>query len=256
MSFLGDVTKAVTEELGITKLEKGEFDQVIIPEHFFEGVPGLEDFLSPESDVIGKEGHPHTSAGPDGEMESSSVSILGIYRRMQSPGVIVLFRRKLGLFYKALLCEIIKQFSYMSKLDLEAGAQFVASHTYYHEQFHFACDVMHHLFGSKLDVLMEEALAVAWARLHIIEDRSQWNSMICRMNGVFFSLLMDYSFRYRSAGYSNWYLYSDEIIFRKALTDYVMLANLHQLTANGITLDEITYALAKSIRGKVVEKIQ
>jgi hypothetical protein len=256
MSFLGDAAKAVMEELGITKPEKGEFDGVIFPGDFFEDVPGLEGFLSPEPDVIGEDGHPRISAAHDGEMEVSSLFILGGYRRMQSPGVIVLFRRNLGLFYKALLREIVRQFRYMSKYDLEAGAQFVASHTYYHEQFHFACDVMHHLFGSKLDVFMEEALAVAWARLRITEERNQWNTPTGRMSGVFFSLLMDHSFNYRSAGYSDWSLYSDEIIFRKALTDYVLPANLHQLIANGVALDEITYALVKSIKGKVVEKIQ
>lgn len=183
-------------------------------------------------------------------------SILGIYKRMRSPGVIVLFRRNLGLFYKALLREIVKQFRYMSKFDLDAGAQLVASHTYYHEQFHFACDVMHHLFGSHLDVLMEEALAVAWARLRITEDRNQWNTSIGRMSGVFFSLLMEHSFKYRSPGYSNWSLYADEIKLRKALTDYALPANLHRLISNGVTLEEITYTLAKSIKGKVVEKIQ
>jgi hypothetical protein len=103
---------------------------------------------------------------------------------------------------------------------------------------------------------MEEALAVAWARLRITEERNQWNTPLGRMNGVFFSLLMDHSFRYRSAGYSNWSLYSDETKFKKALADYVLPVKLHQLNANGVTLDEITYALAKSIKGKVVERIQ
>lgn len=256
MSFLTDASKAIIEELGISKPEKGEFDEVIIPGDVFEDVPGLEDFLSPEPDIIGKDGHPSISAGLNGEMETSSLLMLGGYRRMESPGVIVLFRRNLGLFYKALLRKIIMQFRYISKLDLDAGAQLVASHTYYHEQFHFACDVMHHLFGSKLDVFMEEALAVAWARLRIAEERYQWNTHIGRMNGVFFSLLMYHSFDYRSAGYRDWSLYSDEIKFRKALPDYLLPANLHQLIANGVTLDEIIYALVRSIRGKVVEKIR
>ncbi|WP_295407187.1 hypothetical protein [uncultured Thiocystis sp.] len=83
--------------------------------------------------------------------------------------------------------------------------------THQHELFHFHCDVLRQLLGGQYHRLHEEALAVAWSRLKIIEQ--PWNSRIGRMNRVFYHQLLDAAFAYRSPGYRDWVLLPDATRF-------------------------------------------
>jgi hypothetical protein len=93
---------------------------------------------------------------------------------------------------------------FITKADLEKIAFLVLQKTYFHEVFHFRSDVLRHLFNGKYDPYLEEALAVAYSRLQIMEMRSNANTFIGRLGGGIFNTVMDRAYQYRSPGYRDW----------------------------------------------------
>ena len=128
--------------------------------------------------------------------------------------------------------------------------------TYHHELFHFNSDVLRQLFGSTYDALMEEALAVAWARQVIIEARGKWQTKIARMNGLFYRLLLDEAFNYQSPGYRDWPQYADPARFQSALVAYFAPPQHARLEGNGVDVGQMLFGLLGTMSGGFVEVVK
>jgi len=114
----------------------------------------------------------------------------------------------------------------------------------------------HENLNIEYDRLREEALAVAWSRLKIIEKRGVYNSKIGRMNGVFYGRLLDAAFAYQSPGYCDWPYYADDARFRPALLDYLTKpAAVARLQANGVSnLADLVFGMLGNISGGYIER--
>lgn len=232
----------------IDELPEDEDGGVILRDPCMGGLD-LEIFLSPRPDVIDE---------PDPRMIEEILeipSVLGVYVPMHSPGQVKLHRRKIRDFYWALLGRVLPSLSYFTRNDLKAALDLVIKHTYHHELFHYYGDVLRQLFGRTHDPMLEEALAVAWARRTIILERGQWNSKIGRMNGLLYGLLMREAFAYRSPGYRDWVLYADDARFKPAVLRYVGPNRGPWLQSNGIDLDYLVFSLLGAVRGGLVESV-
>jgi hypothetical protein len=233
----------------IDALPTGPYGEVIFAEKLFEGPP-LEIFLDPEPDVR-----------PEADDEnrlwrlSEEHRLLGLYIPMHSPGRVLLIGRNLRAFFWSLVGKLHSHLPYLTPFDLKGVLQVVVTKTYQHELFHFHSDVLRQMFAAPYDRFLEEALAVAWSRLQILQQRGQWNSPIGRMNGVVFNHLLPLAYAYRSPGYRDWPLYADAVRFKPALLDYLAPANHARLQANGVDLETLVFGMLGGISGGYVEAV-
>jgi hypothetical protein len=238
----------------INRLPEGEMGEVIWDDEFFVDIPEFDDFLEPPDDVI-----TNAPENPDddwwNDYRKSHPFLLGLYIPMQSPGQVILFGRNLRNFYWSLVRAIRHRVPYMTKQDLTAAWLLVQMHTHEHELFHYNINVLQEMFGGSYTPKIEEALAVAWARVKIQAERSKWNTQIGRMNGLFYSLLMQLAFAYRSYGYRDWVLYSDEVRFKPALLDYIAPNNYARLQGNGVDMERLLYGMIGQMDKGYVERV-
>lgn len=158
-------------------------------------------------------------------------------------------------FHWALVREIRHQVPYMTKLDLNAAWTLVLMKTHEHELFHYNINVLQEMFGGSYTPKIEEALAVAWARMKIQERRGVWQSSIGRMNGLLYSLLMRRAFDYRSSGYRDWVLYADEVRFKPALLGYIKPNNYSRLETNGVDMERLLFGMIGQMENGYVERV-
>lgn len=241
MGIADVLAKEIKQEIDI--LQEGEFGEVL-PEQIVPAVP-IEEYLDPEPDVL--------EGGGYGSLESGK--ILGCYVPMSSPGTVCLSRRNIRGFFWSLVNEVQGRIRYITKGDLMAGLQLVILKTYNHELFHFYCDVLRNSFGGSHNALSEEALAVAWARMKLIQESQRMQTQLGRMNAAVFKLMMLNAFRYASPGYRDWPLYSDDASFKSGIISYLPPRNHITLMNNGVDLGGMMYGLLGSISGGYVEKI-
>jgi hypothetical protein len=194
----------------------------------------IEEFMSPEADT--------PDEGPV-VTDETKISVLGRYYHMQSPGTVVLYKYNIKKFFDTLLLEVIRRAPFMTRADLAAAARLVASKTYHHELFHFDCNVLRLMFGTEQDKLKEEALAVAWSRMRIAEERKAWQSQIGRMNGVVYGVLMDLAYQFKSPGYCDWPNYADEVRFKTGVLDYINPHKADFLMSSGVPVQEILFSM-------------
>ena len=226
----------------INRLPEGEMGEVILDDSLFHEIPEVDAFLEPPEDVM---------IDAPGTLDDEGINyilkrrplLLGVYIPMSSPGQVVLFGKNLDRFYWSLVNAIRHKVPYMTKLDLHAAWSVVLMKTHEHELFHYNINVLQEMFGGSYTPTIEEALAVAWARMKIQEKRGVWQSSIGRMNGLFYSLLMRKAFDYRSPGYRDWGLYADEVRFKPALLDYIKPNNYARLQGNGVDMERLLYGM-------------
>lgn len=232
MNELDQTINAILANLD--KLPEGQYDELYNLGEHLESV-SLEEFMEPEPDTIEDDIPP--------EVLATRKSLLGCYYKMRSPGKVVLFAGNLKRFFDSLLREVLKVTPYITRSDLTAAARLVALKTWQHEQFHFDCNVLSIMFGVQQDKMKEEALAVAWSRMKIAEERKTWNGSIGRMSGVVYGVMMDKTFHYRSPGYRDWQLFADEASFKAGLLDYLQPPQKAFLIQAGVPLQELVYAM-------------
>lgn len=237
MSALDDVINKIAQD--IKTLEEGKHGEAILGKELMD-VPELEELLESDPDVSDEEKLPRLS-----EIQS----VLGVYVPMSSPGQIILYSQKIRNFFWSLVKRIHGRIPYITKSDLTAGSRLVSMKTYNHEIFHFNCDVFRMLLGSSYDVMTEEALAVAYARMKIAEERKNGQTLIGRMNGSVYSLMMDESFRYRSEGYSDWIKYADEVRFNLGLLNYIAPRKLMELQSNNVNVEDLIFSMLGKAKG-------
>lgn len=177
--------------------------------------------------------------------------LLGSYIPIQSPGVIILYHNNLKMFFWNVVLEILRQNSniWIFKNDLKYVAEAIVSKVWWHEQFHFCCDVLRFLFGGKFYSLTEEALAVAYSRQQMLKRRYDQRSNISRIHPLFFQLVFEKIYTYNSVGYSDWYLYSDPESFRRGIVKYLM-KNQDPLANQGIDLNILAEDMINSLHRK------
>ena len=195
----------------------------------------IDEFMEPEPDVLDDD--------TPIEILATRRSLLGCYYGMRSPGKVVLFTGNLKRFFDSLMLEVLKVTPYITKNDLTAAARLVAFKTWQHELFHFDCNVLRIMFGTQQDRMKEEALAVAWSRWKIAEERKVWNSQIGKMSGVVYGVLMDRAYRYRSPGYCEWPMYADEVRFKDGLLDYFKPPQFNFLVHSGVQVQDLLFSL-------------
>ena len=186
---------------------------------------------------------------------SAEEDVLGQYQPMRSPGQIILFEERLSSFYWGLVGQISRNNYFMEESDLEKMAHMVVLKTYTHEQFHHFADVARHLFGSQYDHHLEEALAVAWSRKKLIEQRRIWQSKEARLAAPLYNELMVNMYHYRSSGYRDWVLYQSEDEFLIAISDYLGGSGKKFLEKSGISMGQILLRILDEVKDKgVVER--
>jgi hypothetical protein len=238
MKIIDDIAKRIIKE-EIEPLDVDEMGQVIIDPESIDA-PDLDDFFNPDPDVIDEE----YSGFSWPVSQPPQPFLLGIYYPMSSPGHVVLFTRNIQLFYRSLLREVLRRVPSISKPDMETAVRLVVLKTYYHECFHFDCDLLRRLFGKgQRDRLMEEALAVAWSRMQVAKDRSQWNTGIGRMNALVYNLFVRLAYQYRSAGYCDWPLYADDVRFKAGLRDFFDPPNANFLESSGVPVGDVLFEM-------------
>ena len=249
MSAADTIINEINKE--INALPTGPYGEVIFDDSFFADLPEPEYFLSPGPDVL--EGH----EGLDDDPILRDRRLLGVYIPMHSPGRVMLFRHRLRQFYWSLVQRLRHGLPYLSPLDLQGALDLVIRKTHEHELFHFHCDVLRQLFGGQYRRDPEEALAVAWSRLTILQQRGQWNARIGRMNGVLYTRLLDAAFAYRSPGYCDWPRFADDARFRPALLDHIAgTPAVARLQANGVSnLPNLLFDLLGRVSGGYVETV-
>lgn len=215
-------------------LPEGEFGELYNLEQHLEPV-SIEEFMEPEPDIVNNDVPP--------EVLATKRSILGCYYGMRSPGKVVLFTVNHKRFFDGLMREVLQVTPYVTKNDLTAAARLVVLKTWQHELFHFDCNVLRIMFDLQQDSMKEEALAVAWSRIKIAEERKTWNTPFGRMSGVVYGVLMDKAFQYRSPGYRDWHLFGDEASFKAGLLDYLQPPQKVFLAQSGVPLQELIYAM-------------
>ncbi len=149
----------------------------------------LEEFLNQPVDVLP-------------EWQPGHQILLGSYTPMHSPGIVALYEHNMRNFFWRAANEVLSanRNIFITVSNLKHSAELVVYKVWWHELFHFCCDVFRQLFGSKYDSMTEEALAVAYSRLKMLELRASGKSKISRIQPLFFSEILQRIYSYTSPG--------------------------------------------------------
>lgn len=183
---------------------------------------------------------------------AAETDVLGKYEHMQSPGKIVLRIDTLAHFFWGLASRINRCGYYMEQTDLQKMAHMVVLKTYTHEQFHHFADVARYLFGGVHDRYLEEALAVAWSRKKLEDQRNAWSSKEARLSSPIYSNLLIQMYKYTSHGYRDWVLYQSDPEFLTAVAKYLGGANKDFLEKSGIGVGQVLLTVLEEVKNKGV----
>ena len=168
-------------------------------------------------------------------MMPQSISVLGTYHDMVSPGVITgrmaslgvtkpgvitLYRSNIQSYWRSLLKTAQREFPFISQKEARRVLKWVVYSTYQHERFHYACDFYRRLFGSSVDRWHEEALAVA-AEWHWLKSQNRWNTFFMIMHPELRRIIMQETFQHTSQGYRDWRNYANLNDFYQAMGNYL-----------------------------------
>ena len=229
--------------------ELGGIYAALLEDHLF----GLDISDSPEV---------YLDQPPDTHPEEAieHANLLGSYTPMKSPGRLILYQNNLHDFFWCLVKDTLfkNPALWVSRSDLKYTADMIIRKTWWHEQFHFCCDVFRHLFSTRFNSMTEEALAVAYSRHKILENRNSGRSTTSSIHPLFLGLIMDKAFAFTSLGYRDWPKYIDQAVFDQRLTEYAMNKNI-VLEYNGVDLPALLKGMRNSLLAKedvgYVEKI-
>ena len=153
-----------------------------------------------------------------------SLSLLGTYQWMASPGFITLYRGNIEAYWKSLITHTQRQFPFITTKDAERVLQLLVYSVYQHERFHYVCDFCRRLFGGPFDRLHEEALAVAW-EWQWLRSQDRWNSFYGLMHPTLRRIVVQAMFDHRSPGYRDWRQFADQTVFHDAVAAYLYPAS-------------------------------
>ncbi len=250
MGALDEVMRLVRQDLDRLALDE-RTGAVNLDPRLLEA-PDLEILLNRPSDLLPPGQDPGNSIIQSG-IDDEGRMVLGIYEPMQSPGIVTLFGRNICTFVRSLLLALARRpyGTFITRPDVERVGLLIAKSVFHHEVFHFHCNVYRELFNGTINIDAEEALATAYERLKLEEERRSANSQLGRMNAVIFNEIMDLAYRLRSAGYRDWVLYADEARFKAGLLSYIKPPNTQRLSSNGVGIGEMLFEMTGRIGGYV-----
>ena len=182
--------------------------------------------------------------------------VLGTYTPMASPGIITLHWQRIGSLFWHTILEVQRAGLPVEQRDLNLLAPLTVNKTYHHERFHFFCDVARQLFGTQVENLREEALAVAWSHDVIMANRLQWNSSAGRLGQGLFRAFMQRIFHYTALGYCGWHAFESRYNLEQGIADYLVLPQtLHDLTRCGIDAAPLVLGMQACLKGGVIEQL-
>ncbi len=153
-----------------------------------------------------------------------TLSLLGSYQWMASPGIITLYRGNIEAYWKSLIRHAQGQFPFVTTKDAERVLQLLVCSVYQHERFHYVCDFCRRLFGGSFDRWHEEALAVAW-EWQWLRSQDRWNSFSGLMHPTLRRIVVQAMFDHRSPGYRDWRQFANQTTFHDAVTAYLYPAS-------------------------------
>lgn len=245
-------------EKDLSKMMKSEVDDLLCEPSGKVELRQVEDFISR-----------HGLAGPldpfldqpidtfPEEPGAGLFNVLGTYSHMHSPGRIALWKDNIRKYFWRICTTILNNYPsiWITRNDLKNSVDVIVFKVWWHEQFHFCCDVFRQLFQSQFNPHIEEALAVAYSRSQVLKARQSSRSTIARIHPQFFQNFMKIAYSYQSLGYRDWHLYSDPVRFGQGLEAYAMNTG-NVLASNGVDvprmlMDIIASLLAKQNSGYV-----
>lgn len=239
-------------EKALSKLMKSELDELFCEPSGKVELREVEDFVSR-----------HGLAGPldpfldqpidtfPEEPGEGLFNVLGTYSHMHSPGRIELWKDNIRKCFWRICTTILNNYPsiWITRNDLKNSVDVIVLQVWWHEQFHFCCDVFRQLFQSRFNPLIEEALAVAYSRSQVLKARQSSRTTIARIHPQFFQIFMDMAYAFRSPGYSDWHLYSDPVRFGQGLVPYAM-NNGKVLASNGVDVPKMLMDIIASLLAK------
>ena len=249
----------------IKRLSEGKQGEVIFDDEFFGEIIELDPFLDAQPDVvidIPEDADDEWWMTWKNKCPPKYRFLLGMYIPMRPPrpgntglGQVILFGENLQWFFKTLLREIQSVIPHITKSDLIAAWEVVRRKTHEHELFHYNINVFQNMHGGSYTPIIEEALAVAWARMQIQKQRLVSSTPIGKMNGPFFNLLMQLAFNYQSSGYRDWGKYADDIRFKPAHLGYISPGNYRELQSNRVDVENMLYGMIGQMEKGYVENV-
>lgn len=205
-------------------------DDGLLPTGIFDDAPDLDVFhdRAPDSNEL----FPETP---------ESLSLLGTYQWMASPGIITLYRGNINAYWKSLIRHAQRQFPFITLKDAERIVQLLVYTVYQHERFHYVCDFCRRLFGGSFDRWHEEALAVAW-EWQWLKSQDRWNSFYGLMHPTLRRIVVQDMFDHRAPGYRDWRQFANQNNFYDAVTAYLYPASIQ--TFNGTSFNFGAWAVA------------
>lgn len=197
----------------------------------------IEAYMLPATDIL----------EPNQEKPNGYSVYLGTYTAMSSPGIVTLCLDNLKDFFHSLVKRSLHKGHNISTQELKSIAKLVVYKTYWHEIFHFDCNVLRCLFGGYISRNIEEALAVARSRMRVVweKDYKFWE-----INTPLFEFILYEAYQYKSPGYKDWVKYADIINFKEGLLGYINPPKSSLLRSNGVQIQEYIYSLLTPNNGK------
>ncbi len=199
----------------------------------------IDIFRNPDSDIMEHSDKLYSD-------QDIPLTLLGSYSPMRSPGIITLYKDNLKQFFHTLVMEILKNGYSINKYEIKAIAKLIVYKTYYHEIFHFDCDVLRCLFGGHIQSNIEEALAVSRSRMRIIAEK--YNKFF-GLNSNIFDFILKEAYQYTSKGYRDWINYADLNKFKHGLLDYINPSKSVTLINNGVRVKDNIYSILTKNNG-------
>ncbi|AUB81382.1 hypothetical protein [Candidatus Thiodictyon syntrophicum] len=196
-------------------------DDCLLPSDIFDDAPDIEIFHERAPD-----------SGKSFPESPASVSVLGTYRFMASPGMITLYRGNIETYWKTHIRHAQQQFPFVTTKDAERVLQLLVYSVYQHERFHYVCDFCRRLFGGSFDRWHEEALAVAW-EWQWLRSQERWNSFSGLMHPTLRRIVLQSLFDHRSPGYRDWRQFAGQAAFHTAVTAYLYPASAQTFADTG-----------------------
>ncbi|WP_243312240.1 hypothetical protein [Fundidesulfovibrio agrisoli] len=240
MSIVNDLCKTIGHE--IDKLPVTELDEVLI-----DSVPcvnvDLGLFFDQRVDVYFNNDNDYLS-----QQATDYEYALGSYTCMSSPGVIRLYQNNLTNFFWGMVRFAIDNYNLrnITRVDLKNYLSLVVYKTYFHEIFHFNCNIFREIFEFTYSPLLEEALAVSYANLRLSKLREDGKTSIGRSYAVLYNIFLRHGFEYVSPGYKDWRQFEGYSRLSTGVVEYVKPGNFAFLKGNGVDIEDLVFGLIRT----------
>ncbi|MCC7277292.1 MAG: hypothetical protein IT487_03115 [Chromatiaceae bacterium] len=205
-------------------------EESLLPTGLFDDATNIEVFRDREPD-----------SSEDFPQFPETITLLGSYRWMSSPGLITLHRNNIEAYWKSLMRNGQRWYPFITLKDSERILQLLVYSIYQHERFHYVCDFCRRLFGGSFDRWHEEALAVAW-EWQWLKSQDRWNSFYGLMHPTLRRIVVQDMFDHRAPGYRDWRQFANQNNFYDAVTAYLYPASIQIF--NGTSFNFGAWAVA------------